>query len=392
MNRDGRPDVTIANGAAHDRCNTNGLTIASGGNRIHGLVLSGFGIGVRLAPPFQRGALPRGRTFADIEVSGLVIDACAIGTWLAPTGYRNCERRACATGNRWTDIRITGNRIATRTSGIEFQLGGTKDELLDRVTISGNTVHIRASGRAADTLWGVNLVAGAEAGTNNRIANVVIRGNTVTGNPGGGVRAAAGDNGPDANVVERIRIVGNTVRIGPPESVPRRGGVTRVGVWLTAGDGSRPGEYPERNVVRDVEVRGNKLSEGMGVVAFAACCGASANMITDLRIIGNSIRTLGSRRGIQLTAGHWEEGQPTKANRVHRVTVSRNRIVVGSAGVGVFVGGGSGRLAHGNRVTCVRLSGNRVTGTARPVAVVDNFVEPGGGGPATRNSASLTGC
>jgi hypothetical protein len=192
----------------------------------------------------------------------------------------------------------------------------------------------------------------------------------------------------------------------------------------------RPLRYPDGNVVRNVEVRGNTiggtLEAGVSVGAGSGA-GGSRNRIEDLQIAHNLIRSSGARRGIWLLLGR---GEPYKhryatANRISGVTIDGNRVAMsrakplpfvdtrggivlesgsffGRGGVihdvritnnrvatdrpGIWLVGGFGPTAHDNRVTCVRLVGNRITGTRRRVLVTPNL------GDAKRNRASLGGC
>ena len=69
---------------------------------------------------------------------------------------------------------------------------------------------------------------------------------------------------------------------------------------------------------------------------------------------------------------------------IRGVRITKNRIVTRYFGVRLI--GGLGPTAERNKVSCVRLAGNRITGTRRRVSVRPNV------GGAKENRASLRGC
>jgi hypothetical protein len=398
---DGRPDVTIRPAT---RCG-DGFNLYSGGNRLHALALRDFGNGVVI----QSGPRPTRQTYAGNELSKLVVDVCTDGIRLHATGRLRCEKRACATHNRWRDLRIVGNTIESRHAGIELALEGTIGDRIERLTISGNRVHVGVP-RGREFGGGIGFVAGAgfNGTRGNRISDVIIANNTITGNPESAIRVAAGDVGSDGNTVERVRIVGNKVNVKP--GADHRIG-ERSGVVVATGDGSsvyaapslRPIRYSEGNVVRDVEISGNRLAEGTGLNVFAACCGSARNALEKLRIRNNTIfvripRGVGygnQMAGVYVVAGTGvgrdsPDARATVANRVHDLSVTTNRItIVGATAhdappAGVYLVAGE-EVARGNRLTCLRVSRNRVRG--RPtVAIVANADD------ASRNTAFRGGC
>jgi hypothetical protein len=87
-----------------------------------------------------------------------------------------------------------------------------------------------------------------------------------------------------------------------------------------------------------------------------------------------------TRGGIVLESGSFFG----RRGLIHDVRITNNRVATDRPGI--WLVGGFGPTAHDNRVTCVRLVGNRITGTRRRVLVTPNL------GDAKRNRASLGGC
>lgn len=200
-----------------------------------------------------------------------------------------------------------------------------------------------------------------------------------------------------------------------------------------------PLRYPDGNVVGSVEISGNSVSGTLdtGVSAIAGVgAGGSQNRVENVRIERNTIRSSRVAVGVRLLMG---DGQPFKnryatGNRIAGVTIRANRITVGKAShmgsddprndggvvlqaggrfgrrgvvrdvritnnriatarVGIRLVGGTESTSRGNSVTCVRLAGNRMTGTRNVVVVTPNVPS---GKPdvqgASGNRASLGGC
>jgi hypothetical protein len=180
---------------------------------------------------------------------------------------------------------------------------------------------------------------------------------------------------------------------------------------------AKPVRYPDGNVTREIEVRGNTvggtLEFGVGVQAGSGA-GGSRNRVEDVRFVDNAVSsTLVGGKGVYLAIDNgWPYGlRYGTANRIARVTIASNRISVpgrptayrpveagaivllgggefsrdgsihdvtiasnriATSVVGVKVVGGIGGHARGNRVTCVRIRGNRVIGARTAVSVLSN--------------------
>jgi hypothetical protein len=115
-----------------------------------------------------------------------------------------------------------------------------------------------------------------------------------------GIRVSAGDNGPSANLVDGVRIMGNRIRF--------TSGGGGDGIDVATADGAsnwqdpsfRPVVYPENNIVRNVAIMGNWIENqsARGVFLQAGWGGARRNAITDAVIVGNVIRGIPSRSDV----------------------------------------------------------------------------------------------
>lgn len=394
-NGDGRPDVTLINAVPQPNCFRGlqtGFAIGSSGNRLHALAVRGFVNAVHLEPPVGQ-SLSSQQTYADNEISDLKVSSCGSAILFATFGNGECiQAPPCQTSNRWLDVRITGNTIESR-SAINVDLSLVAGDLLQGLTITGNKVKsVAPHGGPYGSAINVEGGAGA-ASTGNRIANVVIAHNRITGNPETGIRLNAGG---IAGVLEGVRITGNHVDIGPPLIRDLPGSFLRTGIFVASADTEpQNGVYSKGNVTRDIVISDNTLRGGQGVRIGSGCCGSSGNATLNVRIVRNTIRTRGSQdvaAAVWLEAGHGlgpgVQGPPTRRNRMNDLAVVRNRIAIESeenpAGI-LVTGGGYGRATH-NSVTCLHLRPNRITGTRQAVRLLDNF------GGSRGNRASLGGC
>lgn len=423
----GKPDVTLRPGPRFPPGEAQGFQISSSGNRLHAITVEGFTIGVDIRP--FNNPLPNRRTFGNTVVSGLVIRGVRNGIRLT---FYSLECDPCATYNQWTNTTITGNSIEARQSGIHVAVFGSIGDRVEGVAVTDNT--IRLGTRATPTTGGpaIQFDQGGKA-TQSRISDVLIARNSIEAvNPDGGIFIAAGLQRAQANTIEGVRILENRVHL------------MRVGVCfnchaivLDAGSDrgalTGPGS-PDGNVVRDVVVAGNSMSGPLAAgvrIQAGVDGGGSHNRIENVRIARNVTRSTALGKGVYLWVGQIGgpafEGRPVTGNRITGVSIDANRITTGknrpapdtdyrtaggivllggasfgrggairdvritknrivTAQAGVRLIGGLGRTARGNSVTCVRLVGNRITGTRNAVAVKSNV------GGASGNRASLGGC
>ena len=366
INTDGQPDVTLLR--AFDPATGFGLTIASSGNRLHALTVRDFEYAVGLI------ASGTGRTYSNNVVSRMVMKNVHKGGIAGFGGTRG------DTHSRWVGTRLIGNTIESGLGGIELfqQYAG---EVVDGITIADNSIRIHHQGhRLGD---GIRLVSGAGASSNgNRLSDVLIADNSIEGNATNGIGLVSGQVGAKSNTVQRVRIVGNRVRLEP---------AVGVAINVVTGDGAtdfvypklRPIRYPDGNRVRDVEISRNTVVAGTGVGVFGGCCGAARNTVRDVRVSHNVIRTSGPFAGVLVDGGgdgnHFSRA--STRNVVSNLTIEANRITTvrpGSltpdSGAIVLRGGRNGRA---NEVKDARITNNRVDTRLIGISLIGGFGDPG---------------
>lgn len=410
-----------------------GLWVASGGNRLHALTLQGFLTGVLIQP--EGPSFPTHQTHAGNVVSGLTIRAAACGEahcfsggiWLVSAldpscGAPNAQR--CLSYHRWTNTTISGNTIEGDTTGIKIQLNNVGDRF-EHATVTDNTIEIRKQEDA-----GIALETAGDS-TEAAISDVLIARNSIEG-AGAGINLIAGAQRGQTGTIEDVRVLDNRIRL------VRQQGFCCGGIGVQAGSDDpsftkmvRPPRYLDGNVVRNVLVRGNSVSgtlvAGVGI-SVGGGAGGSRNLVQDVRIERNVLRSSTVASGVNLVAGG---GTPFKnryatGNRIAGVAIDANVITLGKANpldtvdlylggvvligggnlsrdnavrgvritsnriattlVGIKLVGGSSPTARGNSVACVRLAGNRLTGVREALSVRPNL------GGASGNRASLGGC
>jgi hypothetical protein len=388
---DGKPDVTLrkrrgAGGPA--------LTISSGGNTLHALRLQGFFVGVSFSLVRVGGKLPTGQTFAGNTVKGLTITGGDTAIFFGPNGAA-CEprRRACATHNRWRDLRIVGNTITGRLGGqIGVLLFGSVGDSLEGVTITDNKItvprrHSCLGGPLAGNVIDVTAGAGLTGDRRNRISDVLIARNSIRGGALQGINVIAGHDGADANVVERLRVLDNRVRLQPAKTNK----CSAQQIHISTGDysGSPRGTHADDNVLRDVEVSGNSLTGNEGIRVFAGGAGAARNKIHNLRIARNAISVIGPFPGVDVRGSEGGIRRATRSSQVSDVLVDANRITITKAdpvelrpafgGITIMGGDAAGvGPVTGARVNRVRLTNNVVRTRMVGISLVGGFAYPEG--------------
>jgi len=150
----------------------------------------------------------------------------------------------------------------------------------------------------------------------------------------------------------------------------------------------------ERNVI-STNVIGTGVYLVVGGADPALHRYATGNRITGVEISENRI-SIGRTRPPGFGQWHLDVGGGivllggvnfSRDGRIRDVRIAKNEIKVKFEAVhgGIKVTGGMGPTARGNRVTCVRLSANHVSGTRPAVSVRSNI-------DAKMNYASLSGC
>jgi hypothetical protein len=411
---DNRPDVTLLNEIAQgSRCGKCAFTIASSGNRLHAIILQSFTTGVFFQPlSLNEGQVLTHQTYANNVVSNLAInDVREAGIAFSSIhGRSECASGiVCETHNSWFDTQLVGNTIVGKhgvtffASSIgdrleRFTVSGNTIETSERgvnvvmhsigvrvaaVTITGNRIRITAAPSAPGARGGVGLVAGDGRGSKeNLLSDVLIADNAVEGSQQTAIRLSSGDNGATANTVERIRILRNGVDLRPGATATSIG----QGIVVIAGDAGtdylhpdeRPIVYPDDNVVRDVEISGNTLAEGIGVQVGAGCCGAARNTIQGLRITNNELRMAGPYVGV-LVGGGSSGGifsRATTAGRVSGVSIDANRLAypVGLIGgslldeAGIVLTGGW--TANAGQIADASITRNRVENATNGISII----------------------
>jgi len=412
----GKPDVTLRPSKSLKK--SFGFTISSSGNRLHALMLRGFVIGVFLQPDKR---VPSHRTYEDNVVSGLVMQA--IGTDAIKQSEAHgftcglpAKARPCPTYNVWANTVLTGNTIEADQSGIRFGLYNSFGDRVEGLTVTGNTIRIGAGANADSVDVGISVQQGGNS-TRTLISDVLIARNSIEGVHGGGISVGPGAQRASANTMQGVQILDNRIHLVRRGSAVADGGII-VGVgsdqpYLIL-PSVRPVRYPDGNVLRNVQVRGNSISGALAAgvdVQAGIGAGGSRNRIENVRIERNVIRSSIVARGVWVWMG---SGSPYKnryatGNRITGVTIDGNRVTIGStdpgfdpldfqtlggivllgggtfgrggvvrdvkitknriatAQFGIRLVGGSSRSARRNSVTCVRVAGNRITGTRKAV-------------------------
>lgn len=422
---DGDPDITISGNSSPDA--NLGFHIASGGNRLHALRLTGFPLGVFFGPKETPEEFPTHTTFADNSVDGLVMEDVGFGIDIESVSCGNDPNfpPPCASYNTWANTTITNNTIDSSGPGIKFFISGTGDRV-EGATISNNAVRAGGSEGIAVSLAGNSADA--------RISDISIADNSVEGEADIGIYVTGGDGRAQGGIAENIRIVGNSVHL-----VKETDKFCCQGIVINAGSDNPlfavgpPVRYLDDNTVRDIVVRGNKVSGTLewGLALQAAWGGGGRrNQVRDIRIKQNVVRTSLPRLGVMVVNGGGTpyDDRYTSDNRITGVVIASNRFVIGTgpdfrnAGPGItaagvaIIGGGSwsqdnlvrnvrvvrntirssyfgveliGGLeatARRNRVICVPLRNNRIRGARKDVSIRANIRG------ATGNKVRLGGC
>jgi subtilisin-like proprotein convertase family protein len=413
---DGQPDIAVVGTGVGW-----GFIISSSGNRLHAIAVQGVDRGVGLLNTTG------GQTITGNVVSGLVMSN------IHEEGITGFGGDAGQTDNVWTDTRIVGNSIESERGGIEL-FEPLADGVVERLTIAGNAIDIVGGSFSGD---GIHLGAGGGAGGDgNRITDALLAYNSVAGDAQGGVGILSGAVGGSSNTVEGLRMIGNRIAVAVGRNV----------IGIAAGDVGTdficpgcPVVYPEDNVVQDVEISGNVLGNGPGVLLGPGGGGATRNKIQNVEIARNVIRSVSqqpnhpglwlggdeqgaggifSRRTFDnelsnVSADHNTitvasdgdavenagvyviGGDQSDSGTVQGVHVTANRIDTQTLGVHLLGGAGYAQPASDNVISGTQVRGNLVVGTPTPEALVDpqakGIALTGGYGQSTGNSVSCVG-
>jgi len=257
------------------------------------------------------------------------------------------------------------------------------------VVITGNTIDDCGTGISL-TGGSSFLTQGAVVNEDNAIEDVSIAGNAVTGNGIVGLELLGGVSNRGAasrNRIARVDVAGN-VLAGNDSAVAVTAGVT-----IGAGDAARG------NVIRDVTLRTNQISDSAvtGVLVQGSTLApggdTAGNEVRGLEIADNALDRNGGV-GIQLLGASAPEGLAVTGNRIEHPQILRNVIrdtvaapPGGAEGIGIrLLGRSGGVIASGlldsnivERVAAVGIAlvdttghtvaRNRVTGFGRKAFV-----------------------
>ena len=283
------PDVTIANASTFQY--PFGFKIQSSNNTLHALKMEGYFTGVTIKPTTTT---TTNVTFRGITVSNMLMSDVLVGINL----HAGPDEGAWASGNHWEDILLINNDLDVKQDGITFHLNHTIGDHVDNVTIADNSIRVSQNINSAS--FGIQLMAGFWAGSNNNmVTNITLTHNIILGNPDQGIVLMSGAVGASGNVIDGAVIWENEILISETNWAYEAG---KLGIDLITGDaatdyidpGYEPIIYPEYNVIRNVDIIGNRIEgfDGRGIQMMGGCCGARYNTIENVNILNNRFATL----------------------------------------------------------------------------------------------------
>lgn len=217
---------------------------------------------------------------SDNVVSGLVIRRSHEAVLLQTVGC-GMEKPPCPTHNRWKNTTITGNTIEPQGAGIHVTLSSSMGDRVGGLTVTGNT--IRQNTRFPSEAGAAIQVDAALIATQSLISDVLIARNSIDAvqvGGDGGIVIGSGLQRAQANTIENVRILNNRIHV-----VWRRVGQPCCeGIFVGAGFDTwavdiRPVNYPDGNVVRNVQIVGTP-SAAPSPLACASWLGAAAGPAT----------------------------------------------------------------------------------------------------------------
>ena len=390
-----------------------GLRISSSGNTLRALTLEGFQEAAGIWPVSV--PLPAGVTYADNTIEQLTIRGADNGVTVQ---FWSPECNPCQTHNRWVNTTIRDNVIEAARSGIYFTLGTVIGDVVDGVTITGNTLRIGTTAEPDGDGPPLQVdVAGNSVST--RIANVLIADNTietVQSGSDGAIIIVSGLQRARQSIIEDVRVLRNRIHVDRPSGSV----LCCFGIFVSAGSdyfAFDPGQFtgfPDDNVVRRVEVSDNEIVGPLAVgvqVQAGASGGGSRNRVETVSVRRNVISSTTVSRGVYLWTGQIGQGLTVTGNSIADAEIDSNTITTGvsapfagtdsatAGGVVLIAGGAGGRdglidnvriinnqittayagvrliggatvfanspdAAQANTVRCVRITGNRVQGTS----------------------------
>jgi hypothetical protein len=368
---DGTPNITIANASAFEY--PFGIKIQSSNNTLYALQLEGYFQGVLIRPTTPT---TTNTTFRGITVSNMAMSNVLSGVNL----HAGPDQGAQASYNHWEDILLINNAIDTEQDGITINLNNTIGDHVDSVIVANNSIHVTQNIDSAS--FGIQFMAGFWVGSNDNVmTNITITQNTIQGNPDQAIALISGAVAASGNVIDGVSILENEILISDTNWSYQAG---TYGINLLTGDGGsdyidpgyEPITYPEYNVLRNIDIIGNKIEgfDGRGIFIQGGCCGAKNNTIENVNILSNQIRSQIPDVDFNVTSisvysgGAWDD-RHTADNLVSHIIVQNNTVYLGRqvglppidlypSGAISINGGGGGPGADRNEVRDIWLSSN----------------------------------
>lgn len=395
IDQDGQPDVTLdGHLGVPGYPSALGLAITSSDNTIHGMRLLEFAGGGAFVACAD--LVEPNRRFVNIQIVDCVItNSRGRGISVSAAGLRPGSESPTWSDMLFQDIQIRGNTISTRESAIFLTsaLGGSKRNLMEHVVISRNRITTSADIAVViavtDENSGSSDVPGAavQYSDNNVIRDVVISENHIEGPSSWAINLSCGGLGNSNNRLLDVEVRDNTIT-----------GST-VGIQINPAGGNWRERGSSDNTVRNVKVRGNMIdhaaASGITVVPGSAGppgeAGVQRNRVEDVAITGNSITNF-SNSGITLYGGT-SDGSEASQNAISGLTIGDNELLNttagGNANFGIAIWGGIdvpsmygllAGLALDNAIVDLHIVDNRISGVNTALLVY------GGDGPGARTN------
>jgi hypothetical protein len=408
INGDQEPDITITNEVAEltEYNAIFGFRIHANNNTLYALSITGFTVGVFFDAPSTN------QVYSNNALSHLVIDGeSGLGLYSGRAGENEPIE---VSNNSWKNTWIVDNNLYAN-SGIGFSLHRASGDSVEDLFIQNNQIFIQSSEEASGR--GIDISPGFGSDSKgNQFRRVILRDNTIEGNPEIAIAVNNGFGDSKDNAVEDILIQGNQINISGSGKA----------IDIAAGHGLRS----QGNTINKVRIVDNNIkgSPSVGIDLLSGFDGAGGNAIHQVEI-SNNVLLLSPQQvlhsfGIDLTAGFWvnEIGNTisdviltendiegaletsffissgavgSSMNRVERVQFSQNQIKLSlpeepggpQHGINITTGDGATDYAdpdyqpvvypNGNLINDIWVSGNVVTGFSSGQEVLISTGDPG---------------
>lgn len=374
IDNDGDPDITLG-GWVDGEGNPNGpaIGISSSNNVINGLNFYGFGGTIWIMSPDSAcGDNP----FIDREIANNIISnnsiSCEIGITICP----QCMGSPLVSDILWQDILINGNTInTTKGEGIYIGLAGYGEEpnkMVD-IAITENYFHITGDGNKAIDII-VSDVASDYFGIpgpvkfsdSNSIDTLIISNNVIDGSNGWGFKIGISGDGNCNNKLQNLTISDNIIN-----------DIKMVGIELDAGQSGHPERATEGNIVTNVSITNNTISQSWeGIAIFGSTGaiysetqqGATMNGFDNVLIANNYISDY-EEVGLFIVGGGYNCGDIY----LDSITIQNNNInkdVNQYSGTGIEIIGGYGLNAVDNTLRGISLLSNQISNSGTGIEII----------------------